>query len=78
MDKSKYGDRVVGRFQNGESFSIYLPDAYKKDGNAMSYSDVLPINAIDKYLETCGLDEMWLKKASDLSGEEIEVEMAVS
>lgn len=78
MDKSKFGDRVVGRFQNGESFSIYLPDAYKKDGNAMSYSDVLPIKSIDKYLETCGLDEMWLKKAADLSGEEIEVEMAVS
>lgn len=78
MDKSKYGDRVVGRFQNGESFSIYLPDAYKKDGNAMSYSDVLPMKSIDKYLETCGLDEMWLKKAADLSGEEIEVEMADS
>lgn len=79
MDKSKYGDdRVVGRFQNGESFSVYLPEAYKKEGNAKSYSDVLPIKAINKYLETCGLDGMWLKEAAGLSGEEIEVEMAVS
>ena len=79
MDKLKYGDdRVVGRFQNGESFSVYLPEAYKKEGNAKSYSDVLSIKDINKYLEICGLDEMWLKKAADLSGEEIEVEMAVS
>ena len=77
MDKSKYGDRVVGRFQNGESFSIYLPEANKKEGNAKSYSDVLPIKAIDKYLETCGLDGNWIKKAADMSGEEIQVEMAV-
>lgn len=77
MDKSKYGDRVVGRFQNGESFSIYLPESNKKEGNAKSYSDVLPIKTIDKYLETCGLDEIWLKKAADTVGEEIEVEMAV-
>lgn len=77
MDKSKYGDRVVGRFQNGESFSIYLPESNKKEGNAKSYSDVLPIKTIDKYLETCGLDEIWFKKVVDMSGEEIEIEMAV-
>lgn len=77
MDKPKYGDRVVGRFQNRESFSIYLPEAYKKDGNAKSYRDVLPIKMIDKYLEVCGLDEKWLNAAVDMSGEEIEVEMAV-
>ena len=77
MDKSKYGDRVVGRFQNGESFSIYLPESNKKEGNAKSYSDVLPIKMIDKYLETCGLDEIWLNEAADISGEEIEVEMAI-
>lgn len=77
MDKLKYGDRIVGRFQNGESFSIYLPESNKKEGNAKSYSDVLPIKSIDKYLEMCGLDEIWLKKAADMSGEEIEVEMAV-
>ena len=78
MDKTKYGDaRMVGRFQNGESFSIYLPEAYKKDGNARSYSDVLPIKRIDEYLDTCGMDETWLEKATELPGEEIEVEMAV-
>lgn len=77
MDKSKYGDRVVGRFQNGESFSVYLPESNKKEGNAKSYGDVLPIKTIDKYLEMCGLDEIWLKKAADMSGEEVEVEMAV-
>lgn len=77
MDKSKYGDCVVGRFQNGESFSIYLPESNKKEGNAKSYSDVLPIRSIEKYLETCGLDEVLMKKASDMAGEEIEVEMAV-
>lgn len=78
MDKQIYGDaRMVGRFQNGESFSIYLPDAYKKDGNAQSYSDVLPIKRIGQYLETCGLDEAWLDRAADLPGEEMEVEMAV-
>lgn len=78
MDKSKYGDaRMVGRFQNGESFSIYLPEAYKKDGNARSYSDVLPIKRIDEYLDACGMDETWLEKTTDRSGVEIEVEMAV-
>ncbi|MDE6620077.1 MAG: ankyrin repeat domain-containing protein [Lachnospiraceae bacterium] len=78
MDKSKYGDaRMVGRFQNGESFSIYLPEAYKKDGNARSYSDVLPIKRIDEYLDACGMDETWLEKATDMSGVDIEVEMAV-
>lgn len=68
---------MVGRFQNGESFSIYLPEAYKKDGNARSYSDVLPIKRIDEYLDTCGLDEAWLEKVTDMPGVEIEVEMAV-
>lgn len=77
MDKLKYGDRVVGRFQNGESFSIYLPESNKKEGNAKSYSDVLPIKSFDKYLEICGLDEVLMKKATDMPGEEIEVEMAV-
>jgi len=53
MDKSKYGDaRMVGRFQNGESFSIYLPEAYKKDGNARTFSDILPIKRIGEYLGT--------------------------
>lgn len=77
MDKSKYGDRIVGRFQNGESFSVYLPEANKKEGNAKSYSDVLPIKKIGHYLESCGLDEIWVEKAANMSGEEIEVEMAV-
>ncbi len=77
MDKTQYGDRIVVRFQNGESFSVYLPEAYKKDGNARSYSDVLPIKRIGQYLETCGLDEIWLEKAADMQGVEIEVEMAV-
>ncbi len=77
MDKLKYGDRIVGRFQNGESFSIYLPESNKKEGNARSYSDVLPIKTIAKYLEVCGMDETWLENAAGMIGEEIEVEMAV-
>lgn len=68
MDKSKYGDRIVGRFQNGESFSVYLPEANKKEGNAKSYSDVLPIKMIGQYLETCGFDEIWIEKAADMPG----------
>lgn len=77
MDKAKYGDRVVGRFQNGESFSIYLPESNKKDGNAKSYSDVLPITTISEYLEKNGLNEKWLKNAAVMNGEEIEAEMAI-
>lgn len=78
MDKYKYGDaRMIGRFQNGESFSIYLPEAYKKDGNARTFSDVLPIKRIGEYLETCGFDETWLEKVTEMPGEEFEVEMAV-
>ncbi len=77
INKAKYGDRIVGRFQNGESFSIYLPESNKKDGNARSYSDVLPIKSIDKYLEICGLNGIWLKEITAMSGEEIEVEMAI-
>lgn len=78
MDKLSFNDdHMVGRFQNGESFYIYLPDAYKKDGNAKSYRDYLPIKMIGQYLEICGLDEAWLDKAADLPGAEMEVEMAV-
>lgn len=78
MDKSKYGDAwIMGRFQNGESFSVYLPEAYKKEGNARSDRDLLPIKMIGQYLEICGFDEMWLNKATDMPGEEIEVEIAV-
>ncbi len=78
MDKPKYGDAwIMGRFQNGESFSVYLPEAYKKEGNARSDRDLLPIKMIGQYLETCGFDEMWLNKATDMPGEEIEVEIAV-
>lgn len=75
MDKLKYGDRVVGRFQNGESFSIYLPESNKKEGNAKSYSDILSIKMIDKYLQICGLDEIRLNEVADMAGEEIEVEI---
>ena len=77
MDKIKYGDHIVGRFQNGESFSIYLPEAYKKEGNAKSYSDVLPIKTIDQYLKTCGLDEMCIRQAANMPGVEIEAEMSI-
>ena len=77
MDKAKYGDQIVGRFQNGESFSVYLPEANKKEGNAKSYSDVLPIKIIDQYLETCGLDEMCIRQAANVPGVEIEAEMSI-
>lgn len=78
MDKLLFNDtHMVGRFQNGESFYIYLPEAYKKDGNAKSYRDYLPIKMIGQYLEICGLDETWLDKAAELPGVEMEVEMAV-
>ena len=78
MDKQRYGDtRLVGRFQNGESFSIYLPDAGKKDGNAQSFRDVLPIKSITQYLSSCGFDESWLNKSFEIANKEIVVEMAV-
>ena len=78
MDKILFNDtHMVGRFQNGESFYIYLPEAYKKDGNAKSYRDYLPIKKIDQYLDICGLDEKWLDKAADLPGAEMEVEISV-
>lgn len=78
MDKLLYGDtHMVGRFQNGESFYICSPEAYKKDGNAKSYRDVLPVTMIDEYLSIRGFDVIWLEKAVNLPGEEIEVEMAV-
>lgn len=77
MDKKIYGDaRLFGRFQNGESFSIYLPEAYKKDGNAQTFGDVLPIRSIKKYLQFCGFDEIELENMEQMDGEEIEVEMA--
>ena len=77
MDKQKYGDRMVGRFQNRESFSIFLPESLKKTGNAKSYRDVLPIKNISEYLSTCGFDVSWIKNASDMQAKELQVEMAV-
>lgn len=78
MDKQKFKDtRLVGRFQNGESFSIYLPEAYKKDGNAQCFGDVLPIQSIVQYLASCGFDAAWLNTLSELPGKELIVEMAV-
>lgn len=78
MDKQKYKDtRLVGRFQNGESFSIYLPEAFKKDGNAQSFGDMLPIKSIGQYLASCGFDEVWLNMLSEMPSKEIIVEMAI-
>ena len=78
MDKHRYGDaRLVGRFQNGESFSIYLPDAFKKDGNAQSFRDALPIKSITQYLSSCGFDEAWLNKSFKKADKEVVVEMAL-
>lgn len=77
MDKVKFGDNIVGRFQNGESFAVYLPEAYKKDGNAKSYRDVMPIKSIRQYLLSCGFDDTWMDQASHMTYEEIEVEMAI-
>lgn len=77
MDKQRFYDtRLVGRFQNGESFSIYLPEAYKKGGNAKSFGDVLPVKAL--YLDSCGFNEVWLNMLSKMPSEKIVVEMAVS
>ena len=78
MDKQRLGNaRLVGRFQNGESFSIYLPDAFKKDGNAQSFRDALPVKSITQYLSSCGFDETWLNKSFEIADKEIVVEMAV-
>lgn len=72
----KYGDRLVGRFQNRESFCIYLPEAYKKDGNAKSYRDELPVTSISQYLFSCGFEEKWLNDYTKMPYHEITVEMA--
>lgn len=72
-----YGDRLVGRFQNRESFSIYLPEAYKKGGNAKSYADVLPIKSISRYLDTCGFEENWLEESTNMPYKEITVELVI-
>lgn len=77
MDKEKFGDHIVGRFQNGESFRIYLPEANKKGGNASSYSDVLPVKMIGQYLGEDGFDEAWLDGELDVPCREVEVDMAV-
>lgn len=78
MDKQKFGDaRMVGRFQNGESFSIYLPEAYKKNGNAQSFKDVLPIKSIVQYLSSCGFEKGYPDMLSEKPCKEIIVEMAV-
>lgn len=77
MDKANHGDRIVGRFQNKESFHIYLPESAKKEGNAKSYRDALPIKDIKEYLGNYGLDWDRVKSASQMQAKEMEVEMAV-
>lgn len=77
IEDLQHGDRMVGRFQNGESFSIYLPEAYKKNGNAKSYSDILPNKSVSLYLNNCGFSLEWLNQPSAMPGREFEVEMAV-
>lgn len=72
----KYGDRLIGRFQNRESFCIYLPDAYKKGGNAKSCKNELPVTSISQYLFSCGFDDKWLNCYVKMPYHEITVEMA--
>jgi len=77
LDKEYSDTRLFGRFQNGESFSIYLPEAYKKDGNAQSFRDYLPISSIEKYLNSRGFKYGCMAKLAEMTGREINVEIAI-
>ena len=66
MDKSKYGIELWEDFKMEKAFHLSAGSKQERR-KCGTYSDVLPIKAIDKYLETCGLDGNWIKKANDMS-----------
>jgi len=61
-----YADTLIGRFQNGESFYIILPDTPGQDGNARQCEEVLPEKSIIKYLESCGFNYNYLEMINTL------------
>lgn len=72
-----YGDILIGRFQNGESFSIDLPGAYIKGGNAKKSYNRLEEKNIELYLKTCGFDRKWLEQVEKHREIYIDVDIAV-
>lgn len=55
--ENEYGDTLVGGFENGKSFFIYLPEAYKEKGN-LTITENIDVSMKDeiKYFKEEGLD----------------------
>lgn len=75
VKERKYSDILIGRFQNGESFYITLPDTPGEDGNARWHEEVLPEKCIAKYLEFCGFGNKYLKMTDDLPNSVVIIEI---
>lgn len=70
-----YADTLIGRFQNGESFYITLPDIPGQDGNARWHEQVLPEKSIIKYLESCGFSYSFLEMIDALPYSVVTIEI---
>lgn len=72
-----YGDTLIGRFQNGESFSIDLPGAYIEGGNAKECYNSLGEKNINMYFKSCGFDGKWLEPIESYTFTYVDVDIAV-
>lgn len=76
IEDPHYGDTLIGRFQNGESFSIYLPGACIAGGNAKECHHSLGEKNISRYLKSCGFDSRWLKETESYTFISVDVDIA--
>jgi len=56
LDNDSDGDKVIGVFNNGDRFSIYLPDCFHDNKNIKNeYNDLL-IVGVKEYMNSLGVD----------------------
>jgi len=76
IDDFSRGDTLIGRFQYGGNFSIYLPAAFVEGGNAIESGCRLSEQEIDRYLDSCGFNKIWLQEINKFPYLLLEVSMA--
>lgn len=71
------GDTLIGVFNDGNKFSIFLPEAYEIEGNISIEYNRLKNIGVNKYLESIGVNDMDLLAIEDREYKTVNVEMAI-
>lgn len=56
LDPESWGDTFIGVFNDGEKFSIYLPESYIVKGNIRVGNNNLTIVGVREYMRKMGVD----------------------